>query len=95
MADRKENPRLIVLEDGRELTVDLRYMTWVEADEMLRIRAEKAEDVAAAQYRFAELLGRAVGLSAEDVLGLSVVDFARVSRRVGEFIRNPLGADPN
>ncbi|MBN1122801.1 MAG: hypothetical protein JXJ17_17120 [Anaerolineae bacterium] len=93
--EKKKDPRQIVLEDGQELTLDMRNITWVEANEMLRVRAEKEGDIEAAQRRFADLLGRCVSLSAEEVLALNLVDFARVSRRVAEFVRDPLGADPN
>jgi len=96
---KKDNPRQIVLDDGRELTIDLRALTWGEADDMVSLyieaRGKKTDASLAARRELAGLLGRVVGLSADEVLALSIVDFAQVNRQVAAFIRDPLHADPN
>jgi len=89
--------RRVVLSDGCELVISLQALTWVEADEMVNLyfaaRGQKTDNTPTAQQQLAELLSKVVGLSAEEVLALKVVDFAMVSRQVLMCICNPLGVE--
>ena len=99
MADEKQQDRRgIVLADGRELRLDLNSLTWREVRELMTVGVTPAQDDAerdAREWRYADLLGQAVGLSAEEMLALGFEDFRCIERKVAGFIRDPVGADPN
>ena len=92
---KNDNPRLIVLEDGRELTIDIDAITWAEAREMMFMRIENPEEREEKDWRYAELLGRTVGLNAEEMMAFGLRQFKVIDKRVSRFILNPLSADPN
>jgi len=97
MAKDKDDPRTIVLSDGKELRVDLNAMTWPEVREMLRgAPYDKDEEADAAnRVRYAGGLGKFVGLSAGEVLDLGFLDFRRIEGRIIDALKDPLAFDPN
>ncbi len=83
------DPRTVVLEDGRELRIDLNAISWAEYRELARgVDYDSDEGVA----RFDALLSKVVG---EDAGNLGALDHRLVVRRVHEIYADPVKADPN
>src|SRR5687768_9782722 len=94
--DKKKDGRLVVLEDGRELRVNLNTLTWREVRELMSgINLRDEETREQSERRYAELVGQAVGLNADEMLALGYVDFRKVEKKVADFVRDPVGTDPN
>lgn len=97
MTDEKmRERRLVVLEDGRQLHVNLNNLTWRQVRELMSgPQAGEEEEREEREWRFAGLIGQTVGLSADEMLELGFLDFSRIERKVIEFMRDPVGVDPN
>lgn len=93
--DNPTDPRQIILEDGRELVLDINRITWGEVRELARIAIQTHENVEDAEARYCDLLGKPVGLSGEEIQALGYADFRQIEGRLNGFIRNPLKTDPN
>ena len=93
------DPRLVKLSNGREVRIDLNGLNWREVRELTAgvpmFDALHPEASASAEYRHAELKGKACGLTADEVLALGFGDFSLISKRVTDLIVNPVEADPN
>lgn len=94
----EKNPRLIVLEDGSEVIVNLNLIKWQEAREALfgaDYDKSDPEKTRQGEQRYAELIGKTVGKSAKEMLALGFEDFRAISNKFVELIRNPIKTDPN
>lgn len=80
------NPPDLVLSDGREIRIDLNKITIREFRALLQSGQADAEEYAT--------IGKAVGMSADEVAELSYPDYKRLTRAWFDKARKPLD-DPN
>lgn len=81
----------VTLSDGRALSLDMYRVTWNEAAQLLTMRVVSEEERA----QYAGLIGKAYGLSADEMLALPFPDFRRLELALIAAYRAPVEADPN
>jgi hypothetical protein len=80
--------REVELHDGRRLSLNPYALSWDDVTALIEAGRQDGPE-------YKRLVGKAFGLSGEEFGALPFPDASKLDRAVGDFLRNPVGADPN